>query len=176
MAKGNQSLRNDEEAVSPVIATILMVAITVVLAATVYFWLTGFGQNQPQAVSASFTAAAIDLPSGVATGTSDPDSVDDALVVTFVQAVDSVNVCDVSIAVDGEILAPDATCPGTTTGYTSTGWDLDESALADGTWNPGDLIYLSNAAGAVGTHNVVISVHGAVVLNAAPQIHDDNST
>lgn len=35
-----------EEAVSPVIAIILMVAITVVLAAVVYTWVSGFGTNQ----------------------------------------------------------------------------------------------------------------------------------
>jgi flagellin-like protein len=41
--KANQKFRNDDEAVSPVIAVILMVAITVVLAATVYVWVSGFG-------------------------------------------------------------------------------------------------------------------------------------
>ena len=40
--KANQKfLNNDDEAVSPVIAVILMVAITVVLAATVYVWQNG---------------------------------------------------------------------------------------------------------------------------------------
>ncbi|HWG91209.1 MAG TPA: archaellin/type IV pilin N-terminal domain-containing protein, partial [Candidatus Thermoplasmatota archaeon] len=35
-------LTNRDDAVSPVIAVILMVAITVVLAATVYVWVSGF--------------------------------------------------------------------------------------------------------------------------------------
>src|SRR5437773_12441924 len=44
--KANQKfLRDDDDAVSPVIAVILMVAITVVLAATVYVWVSGFGSN-----------------------------------------------------------------------------------------------------------------------------------
>ena len=44
--KANQKfLNNDDEAVSPVIAVILMVAITVVLAATVYVWVSGFGSS-----------------------------------------------------------------------------------------------------------------------------------
>jgi archaeal type IV pilus assembly protein PilA len=44
--KANQKfLRNDDDAVSPVIAVILMVAITVVLAATVYVWVSGFGSS-----------------------------------------------------------------------------------------------------------------------------------
>jgi len=38
-------LNRKEEAVSPVIATILMVAITVVLAATLYMMVGGFGEN-----------------------------------------------------------------------------------------------------------------------------------
>lgn len=41
--KANQKFRSEDEAVSPVIAVILMVAITVVLAATVYVWVSGFG-------------------------------------------------------------------------------------------------------------------------------------
>lgn len=40
--KANRAFRNDEDAVSPVIAVILMVAVTVVLAATVYTWVSGF--------------------------------------------------------------------------------------------------------------------------------------
>ena len=38
----HRTLKNDDEAVSPVIAVILMVAITVVLAAVVYAWLQSF--------------------------------------------------------------------------------------------------------------------------------------
>ena len=45
-----QRLKNRDDAVSPVIAVILMVAITVVLAATVYVWVSGFGgSNQKMA-------------------------------------------------------------------------------------------------------------------------------
>lgn len=48
--KANRSiLKARDEAVSPVIGVILMVAVTVVLAATVYVWVSGFsgGQNTP---------------------------------------------------------------------------------------------------------------------------------
>jgi len=60
--KANQKfLRNmdeDDQAVSPVIAVILMVAITVVLAATVYVWVSGFGsQSSTPAKSMSFSSA-----------------------------------------------------------------------------------------------------------------------
>ena len=49
--KANQKFLNetDDEAVSPVIAVILMVAITVVLAATVYVWVSGFGSSSSNA-------------------------------------------------------------------------------------------------------------------------------
>ena len=43
--KKNWAIRKDAEAVSPVIATILMVAITVVLAAVLYVMVLGFGSG-----------------------------------------------------------------------------------------------------------------------------------
>jgi flagellin-like protein len=50
-------LRRDD-AVSPVIAVILMVAITVVLAATVYVWVSGFGSSSSSAArTMSLTSA-----------------------------------------------------------------------------------------------------------------------
>jgi flagellin-like protein len=56
--KANQKFVKADEAVSPVIAVILMVAITVVLAATVYVWVSGFGaqSGNPQK-SISLTSA-----------------------------------------------------------------------------------------------------------------------
>ena len=61
MKANRKFLRGDEEAVSPVIAVILMVAITVVLAATVYVWVSGFGSqsNQPAKTMSMTSAAAI---------------------------------------------------------------------------------------------------------------------
>ena len=54
--KANQKfLNHDDDAVSPVIAVILMVAITVVLAATVYVWVSGFGQSGSQAKNLSLS-------------------------------------------------------------------------------------------------------------------------
>lgn len=50
-------IRKDSEAVSPVIATILMVAITVVLAAVLYVMVMGFGVTGQQTPTGSFTAA-----------------------------------------------------------------------------------------------------------------------
>jgi flagellin-like protein len=50
-------IRKDSEAVSPVIATILMVAITVVLAAVLYVMVMGFGGPTTQTPTGSFTQA-----------------------------------------------------------------------------------------------------------------------
>lgn len=53
-----------DEGVSPVIAVILMVAITVVLAATVYVWVSGFASDQDGPEQASATASGVDLDGG----------------------------------------------------------------------------------------------------------------
>jgi len=50
-------IRKDSKAVSPVIATILMVAITVVLAAVLYVMVMGFGGGEAQTPTGSFTTA-----------------------------------------------------------------------------------------------------------------------
>jgi len=47
-------IRKDSEAVSPVIATILMVAITVVLAAVLYVMVLGFGGTSTQTPAATY--------------------------------------------------------------------------------------------------------------------------
>ncbi len=57
MKANRKFLQNRDEAVSPVIAVILMVAITVVLAATVYVWVSGFGaQSSNPAKTMSITS------------------------------------------------------------------------------------------------------------------------
>lgn len=55
-----RKLWNNEEAVSPVIAVILMVAITVVLAAVLYVWASSFFGTQKQTPQGAFTASKVD--------------------------------------------------------------------------------------------------------------------
>ena len=57
--KKNWAIRKDAEAVSPVIATILMVAITVVLAAVLYVMVLGFGGTSTQTPTSSVTKTTI---------------------------------------------------------------------------------------------------------------------
>jgi flagellin-like protein len=65
MKANRKFLNNDDEAVSPVIAVILMVAITVVLAATVYVWVSGFGSNSSQPAKSMALTSGGALASGV---------------------------------------------------------------------------------------------------------------
>jgi len=55
--KKTWAIRKDSEAVSPVIATILMVAITVVLAAVLYVMVLGFGGTSTTTPAATYTKA-----------------------------------------------------------------------------------------------------------------------
>ena len=52
-------IRKDSEAVAPVVATILMVAITVVLAAVLYVMVLGFGGTSTQTPTATYQKATI---------------------------------------------------------------------------------------------------------------------
>lgn len=62
--KANQAFRNADEAVSPVIGVILMVAITVVLAAVVFVLVSGLsGDQKDQAPSVTF--AKTEAPDGL---------------------------------------------------------------------------------------------------------------
>lgn len=57
--KKSWAIRKDAEAVSPVIATILMVAITVVLAAVLYVMVLGFGGTSTQTPTSSLTKSTV---------------------------------------------------------------------------------------------------------------------
>ncbi len=57
--KKTWAVRKDSEAVSPVIATILMVAITVVLAAVLYVMVLGFGGTSTTTPTATYSKNAI---------------------------------------------------------------------------------------------------------------------
>jgi flagellin-like protein len=57
--KKTWAIRKDAEGVSPVIATILMVAITVVLAAVLYVMVLGFGGTSTQTPTSSLTKSTV---------------------------------------------------------------------------------------------------------------------
>lgn len=55
MSKANQAFKQNDEAVSPVIGVILMVAITVVLAAVVFVLVSNLGQSGEDAPDVAFS-------------------------------------------------------------------------------------------------------------------------
>lgn len=124
--------RNDDEAVSPVIAVILMVAITVVLAATVWVWVSGFG-------TPSVSNASLGL-------SSDAHSAANA---TFtVVSASGLDWEDVSLHVDGSALAyANLTTAGTTGWCIMSGATCYASAAAAGAAGPGQKLYVTATAG-----------------------------
>ena len=146
--KANRRVRGNDDAVSPVIAVILMVAITVVLAATVYLWVSGFGNNQNNVVNASFAAKSIDLPWTNA----DTDTTDDAIELTYTSGSGDLSNTDVTMFIDGTSVTWDTsvTCAGAATcnfiqgGSFTAGQVCSNSPGADinAIWERGSSIYL----------------------------------
>lgn len=61
MSKANQAFKQNDEAVSPVIGVILMVAITVVLAAVVFVLVSNLGEGSESAPNISFNKDSADF-------------------------------------------------------------------------------------------------------------------
>lgn len=107
-----------DEAVSPVVGTIMMVAVTVVLAATVAALMGGFGdQASPKSTNAVVRAQAIDT---------DGDSLTDTIKLTYITGPSNANIV---------IKTVDSTGAATTALSTTT------------TWSPGEFIVNSPGAG-----------------------------
>jgi len=201
--KANRRVRGNDDAVSPVIAVILMVAITVVLAATVYLWVSGFGNNQNNVVNASFAAKAIDLPW---TG-ADTDTTDDAIELTYTSGSGDLSNTDVTMFIDGVSVTWDSagTCavavPGTCHflqgGSFTVGQLCTSSPGADtnAVWERGSSVFLIKTAGTAteatecagtvaptpptdlgslsGIHLLKVVVKGQVVLDTQLEVHDN---
>ena len=133
--------KEEEEGVSPVIATILMVAITVVLAATLYLMVGNMGgtQNTPVAGSLSYVSSVSDPANGNATFE------------IVLSTPSSAKVGDITITV------LDAT--GATTTITPT---IQHIVTAnDPTYvKSGDRIQITNAGTDIHGYQVVISIAG----------------
>jgi archaeal type IV pilus assembly protein PilA len=193
--KGNQAARHvgrDEDAVSPVIAVILMVAITVVLSATVYLFAQGFGAASPEILAASFAAKAVDMPNG------DADTNPDAIELTYTSGKLDLSADEVQLFVDGQSLTWLAASTIYVQGGTYGAGDLCASSPggdADNTWERGTSLHLVDTHAATGTvsdcdgsptvgqladltglRQVKVVVRGQVVLDAQVRINDNAST
>ena len=103
MKANRKFVSGDDEAVSPVIAVILMVAITVVLAATVYVWVSGFGSQSGQASKSLSLSSAGALTDGT----------DDEKEYTVTAATPGMKYTDVKFTLNGAELGCDETSPTT---------------------------------------------------------------
>jgi flagellin-like protein len=173
-----------DAAVSPVIAVILMVAITVVLSATVYIWVTGFGDQTERAMHASFAARAVDLPSFAAGPGADADQTADALEITYAAGGADLAAGDLKIVVDGVTLVGqtagshgflDTAPPGYCTTLPGA------SVMASGfTWVRGESLFLwrtddadcTGAGDLQGWHLVKVVARNLVVLDTVIEVHD----
>lgn len=201
--KANRKFVMGQEAVSPVIAVILMVAITVVLAATVYLFVSGFGSDGQKVVTASFAAKTVDMPLG---GGTDTDNSDDVIEITYASGSGDLALGDVKIILNGLTMTNNASGLG-------NGQVLVTDANGDGNWNAGDwctthpgadqdaswergaVLYLrdtgtasiaecADGAGAVaadwatsvGIHQLKVIVQNQVVLDTTIEVHDNLAT
>lgn len=137
--KANQKFLKSEEAVSPVIAVILMVAITVVLAATVYVWVSGFGAqtSQPSMSVALTSTSAIQQGYGAGTG-------DTLKTYTVSTATPGMKWGDLKVTLDGADVAYAATFAADKTNFqvtdTATGNAIADNAIAGSTIKAGQLL------------------------------------
>lgn len=193
--KANRTARSADEAVSPVIAVILMVAITVVLAATVYIFVTGFGAQQTQIVTAGFAAKAVDLPGA----SGDTDTTDDTIEITYSTGNQDLGSTDVEIFVDGVSLTWFAGAgnrvfvQGANVGQNNEWCGSSPGGVDDDdTFERGAFTYIVRTGAAVassitlcdatptiasmaditGLHQVKVVTRGQVVLDTSVQVHD----
>lgn len=147
LRKYRKLLKNDR-AVSPVIAVILMVAITVVLAATVYVWVSGFGGGQGAAAK-TISLSSHGAISTARDGAGDANSTDQLKNYTVTSATSGMKWSDVTITLDGATLNCDDAWDGT----------ADKFRIASGG------LYLSCDDSATGPSSVVSAGQGIEIYD-----------
>ena len=160
--------KKDKSAVSPVIATILMVAITVVLAAVLYVMVMGFGGTQTSTPSGSFTIAA-----GTTSGTVTFSQINPVVKYTDCK----ITVIDNTVGTNGLIVTNAMTAA---TGATTAPMTAGAVQIAGAGFNPsqngqisvGDTLKLTNSVGAefVIGHSYTVSLlyipSGGIIASA----------
>ena len=122
---------NYEKAVSPVIATILMVAITVVLSGVLYVWAANLAESNTDGAFEMYTFSANSAPGELTSGTND-----NLIIVTMDQG-NEINWAKLSLklSIGG---AASVTCAGP--GETSGSCLVIESAPEGGVWSIGEAV------------------------------------
>lgn len=155
--KANQKFRNSDEAVSPVIAVILMVAITVVLAATVYVWVSGFGSqsSQPAKTLSLTSSGSISQAYNVVNGATNAS--DFVKNYTIASATSGMKFSDMKVTLDGSVLP----CEDDSTGIDE--WRVMQGGSFTSSW-----VECTDSTGA----GPAVTVNAGNVL----QIYDDGSS
>ncbi|MGB1098781.1 MAG: archaellin/type IV pilin N-terminal domain-containing protein [Poseidonia sp.] len=126
-----QNENRNEEAVSPVIATILMVAITVVLAGVLYVWASSLAEGNTDGNLTLYAFSASDAGATVSTGT------DDALVMIAMDQGSDINWAAVSVKLTIDGNAP-VTCDNPGVDGTSVCSLVEFGNTDDQVWSVGD--------------------------------------
>ena len=154
MKANRKFLKNDEDAVSPVIAVILMVAITVVLAATVYVWVSGFSGGQGQAAKSLALSSAGAITSSTKT-------------YTISSATPGMKWSDLKFTLEGTDLTYDGTDPANANNefYVKDGSStVAGSSLPTTTVDAGDSVVLYHSALSGKTLRILDSQANSVIL------------
>ncbi len=125
-----QNENRNDEAVSPVIATILMVAITVVLAGVLYVWASSLAEGNTDGNLTLYAFSASDAGASVSINT------DDALVMIAMDQGSDINWAAVSVKLTIDGNAP-VTCDNNDQG-TSTCYLVEYGTTDDQVWSVGD--------------------------------------
>jgi len=178
MKANRKFLHGDDEAVSPVIAVILMVAITVVLAATVYVWVSGFGSNSNSSpahtMSITSAGALVAGPDGA-----DADTLPDYYYKTYTvsSADSSLTWADMRLTVAGAIFTfKDATTTNPAdcvvdatpfSGLDNGGWQACSAGTARASTaavQAGDLIVIKQAADMSNADLLILDIEANSVM------------
>lgn len=134
----------DEEAISAVVGAILMIAVTVVIGATVYAVVNGFGDEKSDTgPNAVYKAQSVDT---------DGDGVTDHIKISYLTGPSGVDAGDVDITV-----------------RTADGDDAVASDTEPTTWSPGDFMIFEDA----GTYFVTVSILDTTVVDSTLEIEED---
>lgn len=137
MRTRQNELAKDDEGISAVVGAILMIAVTVVIGATVYAAMNGFGDDEvSDGPQAAYRAQAIDT---------DGDGKSDRIKITYLTGPTGVGNSDVALAVKDD-----------------GGNDVDPVADKTTDWSPGDFVLYDGAAG---PHFVTVSILGTTVVD-----------
>jgi hypothetical protein len=166
------------------IASILLVATTVLVAAGVYGWTAGFGVHPSSIENVLFVAKPADLPSIAGGPAGDADSSEDSVRVTFSAGSRDLTQGDIRIVLDGvQLNGQTSGAFGFRDGASTYCTSMPTGAAMNGgfTWTRGAYVHLwKGAAGSCasasslrGTHLIQIVAADTIAFDGSVEILDD---